>query len=242
MPYKDTAESAGLQVFISDEAVNTALTTLLEYHPVDLWLNATEHAQLNTGTLDKAFPGISAYYGPNQPVNVNVDVTNLYNFAVTEGDETVALNGDARIKFYVDKTDGTTDLAADISLSKLIMEATILIDGYNITGNFTKLKVQNLVVNECAFGTISVFKLKMEINVGLAVAAEPINKKLSALVVPETVLGYFKLSDLVIGYHDGYLSGGATPTFLPPAMTLEDLLMTTVHEVFKSDADLDFYQ
>ena len=38
MPYKDTAQASGIQVFISEESVNAALTGLLEKHPVDVLL------------------------------------------------------------------------------------------------------------------------------------------------------------------------------------------------------------
>ena len=37
------------------------------------------------------------------------------------------------------------------------------------------LKVQNLKVNYCSWGTIGTFKLKMGLNVALAVAAETIS-------------------------------------------------------------------
>ena len=64
---------------------------MLEVHPVEFWLNATEIPasapfQLTTGYLDKVFSGIADYYGPNQIVNVFINVTDLYNFAVTEND------------------------------------------------------------------------------------------------------------------------------------------------------------
>jgi len=189
MPYKVDSEASGIQVFISEESVNSALTALLEKHPVDVWLNstlvpATSPIQLNTGSLEKVFPGISAYYGANQTANVRVNVTNVYGATFTEGKETVGLNADWNMKIYVDTVNGTTDLAADLTFTKMIADASILIDGYNVTGNFTKLKVSQIAVNSCGFGTISTFKLKMEINVGLAIAAVPINKALSSLVIP----------------------------------------------------------
>ena len=91
MPYKDVNQPAGIQVFLSDESVNAAFKALLEVHPVEVWLNATEIPasapfQLTTGFLDKAFPGMASYYGANQTVNVFINVTDLYNFAVTEND------------------------------------------------------------------------------------------------------------------------------------------------------------
>ena len=241
MPYKVDSEPSGIQVFISEQSVNAALTALLEKHPVDVWLNATmvpasSKLQLNTGALEKVLPGISDYYGANQTVNVRVNVTDVYDATFLEGKETVGLNADWNMKIYVDTVNGTTDLAADLTFTKMIADASILIDGYNVTGNFTKLKVSTITVNSCAFGTISTFKLKMEINVGLAVAAVPINKALSSLVIPETVLGVFTLSDLVIDYYDGFLFGGATPTFIAPTeYTIEKMLGLMIHEAFLTE-------
>jgi hypothetical protein len=36
------------------------------------------------------------------------------------------------------------------------------------------------------------------------------------LDIPSTLLGMFKLSDVALTYENGYLVGGATPTFLAP--------------------------
>jgi len=159
-------------------------------------------------------------------------VLNVYGATFEQGKETVGLNADWNMKFYVDTVDGTTDLAVDITFTKMIADASILIDGYNVSGNFTQLKISDLTVNSCAFGNISAFIKKMEINAGLAVATGPINKALSSLVVPKTVLGVFTLSDLVIQYYDGFLFCGATPTFIKPKMTIESMFGHVIHEIF----------
>lgn len=70
--------------------MNAAFKALLEVHPVEFWLNATEIPasapfQLTTGYLDKVFSGMSSYYGPNQTVNVFVNVTDIYDWTITEG-------------------------------------------------------------------------------------------------------------------------------------------------------------
>ena len=135
------------------------------------------------------------------------------------------------MRFYVDTVNATTELAVDISLSKIIADATILVDGFNITGNFTKLKVQTLAVNSCSFGKIGTFQLKIELNVGLAVVAGPLNKALNTLVIPDNVMGIFQLSDLVIDYYDGFLFAGATPTFLPQSLTIEDLIQDATYGI-----------
>ena len=222
MPYKDDAYPSGFQVFLSSEAVNSAFAAYLEEYPVQYWLNATDipessPMQLNTHDLEKAFPGIDAHYGPDpRPVNVYVDLVSLSGFSVAKGKEQVSLNGAIDLKFFVDTADGASELAVDLSLTKLYMEASILIDGYNVTGSFTKLQARTIKVNDCAFGDLSAFKVKVELNVGMSMATDPINEKIAAFVIPSHLYGLFELSDLRVGYFDGFLMAGATPTFLVP--------------------------
>jgi len=159
-------------------------------------------------------------------------VTNVYDATFKKGKETLGLNADWNMKIYVETIEGTTELAADLTFTKMIADASILIDGYNVSGNFTELKVSDITVNSCAFGSLSAFILKTEINVGLAIAAAPINKALSSLVIPETILEVFTLSDLVIDYYDGFLFCGATPTFIAPKMTIERMLGYVIHDLF----------
>ena len=49
-------------------------------------------------------------------------------------------------------------------------------------------------------------------------AIPEINKILGdyALPIPTNILGIFLLSDLFLLYEDGYIFGGATPTFIDP--------------------------
>lgn len=73
-------------------------------------------------------------------------------------------------------------------------------------------------MNSCTFGKIVTLPLKMAMNVGLAVAAPVISQKLGSITIPNNLLGYFDISDIVIKYYDGYLGVGATPTFIPPPL------------------------
>jgi len=34
--------------------------------------------------------------------------------------------------------------------------------------------------------------------------------------IPQNILGVFNLSNIYLTYNDGYIQGGATPTFIPP--------------------------
>ena len=80
------------------------------------------------------------------------------------------------------------------------------------------LKVKNIKVNSCSFGTIGTFKLKMGLNVALAVAATTIEQKVGNVTVPTNIANYVTLSDFAIKYYDGYLGVGATPTVIAPPL------------------------
>lgn len=75
MPYKDPAIPSELQAFISEESVNSLLTSFLQVTDVKGWFNASEVPEdakfnLTTGALDKAFKGMKKYYGKDAPVDV----------------------------------------------------------------------------------------------------------------------------------------------------------------------------
>ena len=223
MQYKDPAIPSALQAFVSQQSVNSALSSFLQVHPIEGFFNATDlpagsKVNLTTGFLEKAFKGISDYYGPDCPVDVKYSLTNVYDFAVTKDFPNLALYADADLKFYVETANGT-ELAVDLAVSKFEFDGSIeIVEGYNISANITKLKVHNVKVNSCSFGKIGTFKLQMGLNVALAVLAPKIAAKLMTIEVPKSLLGYFDLSDMVIAYYDQYFGIGATPTFIPPPL------------------------
>ena len=122
------------------------------------------------------------------------------------------------LKFWVETVNGT-ELAVDLDIDSFEFQGSILIvDGFNISANISKLQVHDVKVNSCSWGTLGTFKLKMELNVGLAVAAPVIAKKIATLHLPSRLFGRVDLSDLIVAYYDGYLGVGATATFVPPPL------------------------
>ena len=223
MPYKDPAIPSELQAFVSAESVNSLFSSFLEVHPIAGWFNSTEipagsKFSLNTGFLDKAFKGMSDYYGPDCPVDVQFELKSIHDFAVAADKEDLTLFGDIDLKFWVESVNGT-ELAVDISITNFEFQGSVMIvNETELQANITMLKVKNIAVNSCAFGTIGTFKLKMGLNVALAVAAPAIAKKIDSFTIPSSILGYFEISDIIIAYYDGYLGVGATPTFIPPPL------------------------
>ena len=180
MPYKDTNMASTLQAFISEQSVNSLMSSFLQVKDLSGWFNATEvpagsKFNLTTGFLDKAFAGIAAHYGDDKLVDVQFQLTKLDNFTVSENIPDLTLYADIELKFFVETGSGT-ELAADLTINNLEYQGQIaIVDGYNISSNITKLQVHGITVNSCTFGKIGVLKLRLAMNVGLAVAAPVIS-------------------------------------------------------------------
>ena len=111
------------------------------------------------------------------------------------------------------------DLALDLSVVDLKFEASILINGFNLTGNITKIRIDKLVQNSCTFGDIPVATAKIALNTAFRIATPLFNNFIEKyrVTIPNNIFGIFELSDLVLQYNDGFIYAGATPTFLPPS-------------------------
>lgn len=68
--------------------------------------------------------------------------------------------------------------------------------------------------------------MKTELNNFFRIFTPIINKDLAAktFTVPSNIGGIFVLSNLTIGYYNNYLYFGMTPTFVPPALAVEEQL------------------
>lgn len=220
MPYRDTAMDSELQAFVSQETISSALTSFLQVHPIEGWFNATEAPEkMTTGFLEKAFKGISDYYGPDCPVNVQYKLKSLHDLAIDAASPDLTLFGDIDLKFWVDGVNGT-DLAVDLAANNFEFQGQVsIVNETQLQCNITKLKVKNIVVNSDTFGKIGTFKLQMGLNVALAVLAPKIEGKIDHIALPTSLLkNHLTISDLMLSYYDGYLGFGATPGFVAPPL------------------------
>ena len=196
---------------------------MIQVHPISGFFNATmlpekSKVQLTTGFLEKAFKGISDYYGPDALVDVHYSLNKIYDFVISSESPDMTIYADADLKFYVEGVNGT-ELAVDLAISQFEFQGQFNITEENmLNATIKNLKVRNLAVNYCSFGKIGTFKLKMGLNVALAVAAETIEQKIGNVTVPTDIAGHVTLSDFAIKYYDGYLGVGATPTFIAPPL------------------------
>jgi len=106
---------------LSQQSVSSFFDTLLEVHSFDGFFNAsqvpeTAKFKLNCGTLDKAFKGISDYYGKDTPVDVEYKILKIHDFNLSSEMPYITLYADLDLKFYAETENGS-ELAVDISLT-----------------------------------------------------------------------------------------------------------------------------
>jgi len=89
-------------------------------------------------------------------------------------------------------------------------------------GNFVGLHVNQInlggiKVVSTTFGKLDLQTISTFFNYGIKIGIPFLNKFLDVAIIPipTDLFGLFKLSDLELRYHDGYLEAGLTPTFKP---------------------------
>lgn len=245
MMYKDTAQPAQFQVFISDESIDSLMGSWLEVGQIAGWvygdsLPAYVGATLTCSDLERAFPGISAKYGADSIVEIHFDVTALDDFTSSAADQDVSVYGSANLQFWP-RFSGTTELAVELNVIDILFTGGIQIQNFMATGEVSTFLVDKIVVVSSTVGDISTFQLKLEFNTISRILVPSINSILQGyqVPVPQDILGIFILSNLFLTYNDGFIFGGATPTFVPPAATFSKELYEEIMQatpVYKKTA------
>ena len=133
MPYHDASEPAKLQAYVSNYLLDSLATSYLETSGFHVWTKHTAVPpafpfQLNTQDMDCFFPGLAAKYGVNKTIDVEYNLDALKNFVAKEADETLSMDGDITLKFWVN-TNATKELAVQLKLNTLFIEFNAIIDG-----------------------------------------------------------------------------------------------------------------
>jgi len=131
--------------------------------------------EITTSVLNILLPGIEDYYGKGKPVDVNVQVQKISDFTVSEGDSEMAGKTTFQLEFLVHTAPGITENAATITIVNTDFSFSADIDNLDIAINIAKINVANVIVNSCAFGSLSAVKLRLEINNGFRLALKFIN-------------------------------------------------------------------
>ena len=223
MPYHDGASTSKLQAYVSNYLADSLAAAYLETSGFHFWTNHTMipkdfPVQLDTGFLDIFFPGMLAHYGAGKMVDVEYDVEALRNLIVREASETMSFDGDLALKFWVETTNSSQELAVEISLQKLYFDFHAIIDGMQLRANITDATLGDVIVLHSTLGTLNMTDLKALLDQVLDEGRPSFNDFIQkqSIIVPNKIFGLFELSDLTLKYHNGYLEAGLTPHFYPP--------------------------
>jgi len=234
MPYHDGASTSKLQAYVSNYLADSLAASFLETSGFHFWTNHTMipkdfPIQLDTGFLDIFFPGMLAHYGAGKMVDVEYDVQALRNLIVREASETMSFDGDLALKFWVETTNSSQELAVEISLQKLYFDFHAIIDGMQLRANVTDAALGDVIVLHSTLGTLNMTDLQALLDQVLDEGRPSFNDFIQkqSIIIPNKIFGLFELSDLTLKYHNGYLEAGLTPHFYPPTTP-----------VFKSVKDL----
>ena len=115
LPYLNLDNKAGFQAFISGYAFDSAATTFIKTHGLDLfWVtqeNLPESLDLKvpftTSGIDPFFPGLEAMYGKDLPVFIEIEIQSLKNFHSTESASTFSIHSNIGMNFWVTQANGT---------------------------------------------------------------------------------------------------------------------------------------
>lgn len=127
--------------------------------------------------------------------------------------------GSVKIQFWPRLSDGTTELAVELDLQDIKFTGGIAIENYQASADVASFLVDKISIPTSTIGSISAAKLKLEFNSVSRLAVPFINAYLQqySVPIPQDIFGIFLLSDIFLTYADGYIFGGATPTFVAPA-------------------------
>jgi hypothetical protein len=226
MPMKMMDRTERFQAFVSTYVLDSFFASYLSVGNLGKTIPstavpATSSVQLNTSdtTMNLVFPGIKKYYGPDIPLDAQLNLKSLGNFEITASDSVMAGLATMEVEIWANKADGTRDLAVSLTLGDLAFGFSVLVTDMLVSAQITEMYVGTVKVNSCSFGRLSALKLKLELNKGFKIAQPIINSSLAGMhiPVPSNIGGVFELHDLNLSYFDSYLYAGATPIFLAPS-------------------------
>ena len=169
MPYDDQSRPEKYQAFLSSYAIDGFFNSFIEVVGIHAWFNSTEvpaaaPMSLTTSTVDILLPGIKDYYGADLPVDVYYNVTKLGSFGVSEANEEMSGLASLTLEFWVEKTDGSLEMAADLSLNDVDFKFTALVDNMDVSLNVTKVNIDSVDVLSDTFGRLSALTIKVKLN------------------------------------------------------------------------------
>ena len=80
-------------------------------------IKPTSPFQLTTTDCNFFLPGIESYYGAEMPIDIFFKVLKVGEIGITQDDQEMSGSGTLEAQFWVEKADGTKEMAAQMTLS-----------------------------------------------------------------------------------------------------------------------------
>ena len=222
-------------MYISNFVLETAAVTYLDTYGIHFWVNsdqvpADSPIKLTTTGLNLFFPGLVDKYGANMPMDVEFNVDSLHSIVIKDSDDTLSFHSDLSVKYWVNFPDGHHENAVSILLKDMFFNFTAAESGMQLSFDVKAITFDTIVVTSTTFGDVNLGLLAMLCNAAIKYGLSYFNAYIGQFKVdiPDTLMGLFKLTELEISYHDGYLYGGMVPVFLSPSEMIESSVLEPV--------------
>lgn len=169
--------------------------------------------------------GLARHYGPDSLASIELEITKMTDFAISETDQSVALSISVNVRVFVVVEEDFRELAVDINIDNIRAVFAFKIDQMRVSVNLLSLQLSNedMTLQSCAWPNPKL-NLIQQLAQDFLDPETDVLADLNAYIaenvwleLPDQIGGLFKLSELTIAYHNDYLFIGATPTFIASA-------------------------
>ena len=158
------------------------------------------------------------YYG-SEPVNMLITINSIVDTVLKEKNSIMGATVTMTVDFWCNNTAGAMELATSLTFNDTDLQFTALINNMTVGIQLSKINVDKITDNFCAWGKLHTTTMKIAINNAFRVLIPSLNKVLTtkSFSLPTHIGNLFILSNLSLAYFNDYLYLGITPTFVPPS-------------------------
>jgi len=174
---------------VSSYLLDSLATAYLKTQPIHLWTRSADvpssiPINLTTTGLNIFFPGLEDHYGKDLPIDIEYRVENIGNFSSSENDQTLQIQLDAHMKFWVNVNATYNETAVDFVLQGLTTKFTALVvDQTKIQFSVSTFEIGAIKVLSTTFGDLNLDKLTELLNDGIKYGLSYLNIYLASLQV-----------------------------------------------------------
>jgi len=149
---------------------------------------------------------------------MKINFVEMKGFKSSEATSAMSMDSSLRLGFYVNKADGTQELACTIQLKDLALGFSAIIDSMVLRPKVLSADLTTVVQEFSTFGDINIPQITSLFQQILTITLPSINDAINSftLTIPNKVFGLIGLSQLELVVHDNYIEGLLMPTFIAP--------------------------